>query len=53
MACPALIPEWRWGLEGQRTAWYDSVRLFRQSRDGDWETVIKAMVTSWIQNLTP
>ena len=47
------IPEWRWGLEGQRTAWYDSVRLFRQSRDGDWETVIKAMVTSWIQNLTP
>ena len=43
------IPEWRWGLEGERTAWYESVRLFRQPRDGDWEAVIKAMITAWIQ----
>ena len=42
------IPEWRWGLEGDRTAWYDSVRLFRQPRDGDWNAVIKAMVAAWI-----
>ena len=41
------IPEWRWGLEGERTAWYDSVRLFRQTRDGDWDTVIRAMVAAW------
>ena len=29
------IPEWRWGLEGQNTPWYKSVRLFRQRCDGD------------------
>ena len=43
------IPEWRWGLEGNYTAWYDSVRLFRQPNDGRWEEVIKAMITAWIQ----
>ena len=41
------IPEWRWGLEGERTAWYDSVRLFRQPRDGDWNAVIQAMIKAW------
>ena len=29
------IPEWRWGLNGEQTAWYKSVRLFRQQKDGD------------------
>ena len=37
------IPEWRWGLEGTTTAWYSSVRLFRQSFDGDWPGIVKAM----------
>lgn len=47
------IPEWRWGLEGERTAWYDSVRLFRQPRDGHWEAVIQAMIAAWMQGLAP
>ena len=47
------IPEWRWGLEGMSTAWYDSVRLFRQPSDGDWESVIQEMVTSWMQKSSP
>ena len=38
------IPEWRWGLNGEKTAWYDSVRLFRQPRDGDWDAVIQGMI---------
>ena len=37
------IPEWRWGLEGTSTAWYKSMRLFRQRIDGDWSGVVQAM----------
>ena len=37
------IPEWRWGIEGSTTAWYSSLRLFRQRFDGDWSGVFNAM----------
>ncbi len=34
------IPEWRWGLEGQTTPWYQSARLFRQPHAGNWKAVV-------------
>ncbi len=27
---------WRWGLQGEATAWYAGMRVFRQHRYGDW-----------------
>jgi tetratricopeptide (TPR) repeat protein len=33
-------PEWRYGTGGERTPWYPTARLFRQSSPGDWKTAI-------------
>jgi hypothetical protein len=35
------IPEWRWLIHGERSAWYDSVRLFRQPSDNNWAPVVQ------------
>lgn len=31
----------RWGIEGNSTAWYPTMKLFRQPKPGDWTTVIE------------
>ena len=33
-------PDWRWGLEGDRTRWYPTMRLFRQAERGEWKPII-------------
>jgi Flp pilus assembly protein TadD len=33
-------PDWRWGLTGDSTPWYPTMRLFRQPRRGDWDPVV-------------
>ena len=35
------IPDWRWGLHGNTTFWYPSMRLFRQKERGNWNEVIE------------
>ena len=37
------LPEWRWGLEGERTGWYVQHRLYRQPKEGDWDAVALAL----------
>lgn len=48
LGCPTWIavkhvPDWRWLLDRADCPWYPTVRLFRQSRRGDWEGVFAAM----------
>ncbi|HBH18159.1 MAG TPA: hypothetical protein DDX14_04345, partial [Cyanobacteria bacterium UBA9579] len=33
-------PDWRWFLDTETTIWYDSVRLFRQQKPGNWDEVM-------------
>jgi hypothetical protein len=36
-----FVPDWRWQLERQDSPWYPTMRLFRQSKPGDWEDVFE------------
>ncbi len=39
-----LLPEfcdWRWTFEGETSYWYPSVKLFRQSKEGNWTDVVE------------
>jgi tetratricopeptide (TPR) repeat protein len=38
-----FIPDWRWGMEGEATAWYPGMRLHRQHRPKEWGPVIVRM----------
>ncbi len=38
-----FVPDWRWRLGVNDSPWYPTMRLFRQTRRGDWETVMQAV----------
>lgn len=49
--------QWHWFLDREDSPWYPSVRLFRQSRRGDWSDVVEraqaalsAFVDTWGKN---
>lgn len=47
-----VAAHWRWGLEAERTAWYPTIRLFRQTAPGDWEGVFARMAESLRRQVT-
>jgi len=36
-------PDWRWLLDRYDSPWYPSLKIFRQKRAGDWDSVITAI----------
>jgi Flp pilus assembly protein TadD len=45
-------PDWRWFLEGEKSPWYPSMRLFRQKRVGTWDEALHELekaFLSWAQ----
>lgn len=42
--------DWRWFLEREDTPWYPTMRLFRQSRSGDW-TEVFARIAAAVREL--
>ncbi len=37
----SIVPEWRWLHTGETSAWYPSLRLFRQRERGNWSEVMR------------
>jgi len=44
------IPYWFWGLNTEENIWYSSVKLFRQTEDGNWDNVFKRVENKLINN---
>ena len=38
--------DWRWGMDGDTTFWYGSMRLFRQREWGNWAEVMDRVLTA-------
>lgn len=39
------VPDWRWALNGSRSSWYPSARLFRQNKKDEWGEVLDEVST--------
>lgn len=44
--------DWRWMLETRISPWYPSMRLFRQSRLGSWESVVNQVHAELIREVS-
>lgn len=40
------VPDWRWGLEGEHSPWYPTLRLFRQRERGNWPEVMERLAAA-------
>jgi len=46
-----FVPDWRWLREREDSPWYPTVRLFRQTTLGDWDTVFAHMAAELAKRL--
>jgi Tfp pilus assembly protein PilF len=45
--------EWRWGLEGEGAPWYPTMKIFRQRRELEWESVIQRIANELAARISP
>ena len=39
------FPDWRWFLARQDSPWYPTMRIYRQPHPGDWESVLRQVLS--------
>jgi hypothetical protein len=44
-------PDWRWLVDRDDSPWYPTMRLFRQTRPGDWESVFTRLASELQQRV--
>jgi tetratricopeptide (TPR) repeat protein len=47
-----FAPDWRWQLNCADSPWYPTLRLFRQPRLGDWQSVVRSVANALEQDAT-
>jgi tetratricopeptide (TPR) repeat protein len=47
----SFAPDWRWMRDRDDSPWYPSMRLFRQTRLGDWQGVFERVAAALSQHL--
>lgn len=40
------VPDWRWGVSGDKSIWYPSARLFWQDSLSDWDSVFRKVFSA-------
>jgi hypothetical protein len=48
----STVGEWRWLIDRDDSPWYPTLRLFRQTAFGDWDSVFQRMADELRQELT-
>jgi hypothetical protein len=48
----AHCPDWRWMEERGDTPWYPTMRLFRQTRPGDWPSLLEQVRCALLRTVT-
>jgi ADP-heptose:LPS heptosyltransferase len=41
-----FAPDWRWMLHRDDSPWYPTMRLFRQPKPDDWQSVVRSIVSA-------
>ena len=41
-----FFPDWRWGVKGESTFWYPSMKLFRQKERHNWKEVMERVANA-------
>jgi hypothetical protein len=45
------VPDWRWGLEGETTPWYKTMRLFRQTESAAWKNLCSSVTEALLTGI--
>jgi tetratricopeptide (TPR) repeat protein len=49
----SYVPDWRWLRDREDCPWYPTMRLFRQSRPGDWHELLQRVARSLATEIVP